>query len=90
MPARFIWVHEAEPEDEGSFCDTGSKHNYHNVDGFTKESISRDAGDRGESVYSVGSSKPGELHDVDDRFNLFYTEEDSRGEQHPRYYEPGR
>lgn len=87
-----FWIHsrEAEPEEEGSFCDRGSKFTYHNVDSFTKESTKREAEERGETFHTVSSSKPGEPVEVDQRFNLLYTEEDDRGEFYPRYYSPGR
>jgi hypothetical protein len=86
----WINVREAEPEEEGSFCDRGSKFTYNNVDAFTKESIKRDAEERGEIVHQISSSNPGEPGDVDQRFNLLYLEEDEREEFHPRYHSPGR
>jgi hypothetical protein len=87
-----FWIHirEAEPEEEGSLCRITSKFTYDNVDAFTKESISRDAEERGETVHRISSSNPGEPDSVDQRFNLHYLEENDGEEFHPRYYSPGR
>lgn len=78
MVKREVYSNDAEPEEQGSFCDRDSQNHYDNVDGFTKESQLRNAEENGNTAIDY----PGSGADTDQRYNLFYSEEDNHGYFH--------
>lgn len=82
MGRRNLHTSDAQPEEQGSFCDTDSRNHYDNVDGFTKESQCRNAEANGSNVTELDEPINGDrqdAHSVDQRFNLYYAEEDDHG-----------
>lgn len=89
-----LWISEATPEEQGSFCDTGSQHHYDNTSDFGKTVAASAAEEGGTEVMRVDEpfdgSLPAKPYDSDQRFNLFYAEDDSMDIPSPTKYSPGR
>jgi hypothetical protein len=92
-----VWIHNAEPEEQGSFCDRNSGHQYNNTSGFGAVEQARSAEDRGDKVTWLDKSiagfedeRPGDAVQPDDRYNIHLSEEDSQGGNTPSLFGPGR
>jgi hypothetical protein len=98
MTKNNVWITDAAPEEKGSFCDAQSGRQYDNVSGFeaiTQEQSAVQRGDNVEwvdkSVFGLGDeSRPWDSVQPDDRYNLYYCEEDSQGVETPSRLGPGR
>lgn len=74
-----LWVKDAQPEQQGSFCDIESRHHYQNVNGLSALiEISR-AEARKDDVLIVDRTPESEAYSLEQRFNLFRTTEDNHG-----------
>lgn len=98
MPKNNVWISDAQPEEQGSFCDTHSGHQYDNVSGFGAMDQARSAEARGDEVVWTDKSifgfddptRPDDAVKPDDRYNIYMSEEDSQGVNTPSRYGPGR
>lgn len=91
---------DAHPEEQGSFCDLKSQHIYVNVGDFGRQQHVLEACDRGDEVYDLDGSvlqdpatpdlaRP-DSTSVDQRFNLWLSEQDGQLQDCPRKAFPGR
>jgi hypothetical protein len=93
-----LWINDAQREEQGSFCDIASGHQYDNVSGFSAVQQAQSAEERGDeaiwtdkSVFGLGDpSRPQDAVQIDDRCNIYMSEEDSQGVNTPSLYGPGR
>lgn len=98
MPKNTVWISDAQPEEQGSFCDRESGHQFDNVSGFTAVEQARTAEQREDnvvwvdkSVFGLGDpSRPQDAVQPDDRCNVYMTETDGQGITTPSRYGPGR
>lgn len=94
MSRRHLHTSDAQPEEQGSFCDRDSQNHYDNVSGVEKENRVRDAEADGATVWQLDEpiiGKRDNPHSVDQRFNVFEAEEDNHGFFHnPAKHRPGR
>lgn len=87
---RQVWISEAQLDQEGSFCDPNSGHHYENVGAFQAElEIQRADTNEEEVIVLDAPADPGDSYGVDQRFNVFLTEQDSQGVYTPRRHQPG-
>lgn len=86
-----LWIDEAEPKQQGSFCDVDSGYTHHNVDGFTADQERRNTEHRGEEVFDVNAPL-GDIgsYEPDQRYNVHFSESDGQGFSTPRKHDPGR
>jgi len=85
-----IWVSAADHEEQGSFSDVESQNLYHNVSGIEKESQVIESGDRGvDAIIVDDTADPDDSYGVDQRFNIYRTEEDSQGTDRPAKHRVG-
>lgn len=98
MTKNTLWMNDANPEEQGSFCDQGTQHQYDNVNGFTAITTAQNAEARGDtvewvdkSVYGLDDpSRPEDAVLPDDRYNVYMSEQDSQGVTTPSRHRPGR
>jgi hypothetical protein len=88
MSDKQLWIDAAEPKEQGSFCDTGSRAQYQNVDGFGAVVASQEAETRGNEVRPIVSEDIN-TDSVDQRYNLFHTETDEKGTITPAQHRVG-
>lgn len=79
MVKRQLWVKDAQPEQQGSFCDRSSKYLYQNVSGFSALMEITSAEQRGDDVLIMDRTPETEAYGLEERFNLFQTEQDQHG-----------
>lgn len=79
MVKRQLWVKDAQTDQQGSFCDSTSQHLYQNVNGFSALVEITSAEKRGEDVLIMDRTPDTEAYSLDERFNLFHTEQDKHG-----------
>ncbi len=79
MTDKRLTITEADFDQKGSFCDTGSGNTYQNVDDFGKEVAISEAVGRGETVFQVDDAPPGDSYGLDQRFNIIHEEPDGQG-----------
>lgn len=74
-----LWVKDAQPEQQGSFCDLESQHHYTNVNGLLALIAINEAESRGDEVLILDRTPDTEAYRLDERFNLFRTAQDHHG-----------
>ena len=90
-PKRQLWVTEATFDQQGSFCDTKSGHHYENRDNFSTQAALRTAEEsETEPIVVDAPADPDDSYGMDQRFNLYASEEDGQGTHTPAKYSPGR
>lgn len=99
MP-KILVVSDAEPEEQGNFCDTNSRYVYNNVDDFTKNQIVDNAEQNGVEVLALddpipyqradGGWKESPVKPVEQRHSITLVETDDQGVWHAPKHGPGR
>jgi len=94
MPWNWLFVQDADDEQQGSFSDVESQHTYDNASDLNKADAVNNAKNSGDRITFFddpmdGSDRAGGISS-DKRHNLFYAEEDDQGTPSPRKYRPGR
>ena len=79
MVRRQLWVKDAQPEQQGSFCDRSSRYLYQNVSGLFALIEINSAEQRGDDVLIMDRTPDTEAYGLDERFNLLHTEQDNHG-----------
>ena len=79
MPIYQLWVKDAQPEQQGSFCDTASRYHYQNVNGLSALIEISQAEARKDDILIMDRTPESEAYNLDERFNLFRTTEDRHG-----------
>lgn len=74
-----LWVKDAQPEQQGSFCDTASRYHYHNVNGLLALLAINEAEKADDDVLIIDRTPDTEAYRLDERFNLFWTIQDNHG-----------
>lgn len=74
-----LWVKDAKPEQQGSFCDLASRHHYLNINGLLALIAINEAEERGDDVLILDRTPDTEEYRLDERFNLFRTTQDHHG-----------
>lgn len=90
MGNKRLWVSEADFDEQGSFCDTDSGHEYMNNDNFTSSVAVNTASDNGTEVVIVDGLSPDDSYGTDQRFNHWHCEKDDQDMETPTKYGPGR
>jgi hypothetical protein len=93
MPKNTVWIGESNPEEQGSFCDRDSGHQFINGNIFEASRQEDNALERGDKVLWLDA--PVDQRDVyevpeNQRFNIYLSESDSQGVNSPSKYGPGR
>lgn len=73
---RQFWIQDAEPDDQGSFCDRGSGYHYDNANGLQTRIAADRADERDEFVYYDDWDSDDVSFSLDRRFNCITTEQD--------------
>lgn len=93
MPKNTIWVGEADDSEKGSFSDRASGHIYENGNITDAVEAETNANERGDEVVWIDAPIDEQIvYDVDQgqRFNIYTSEDDSRGATHASVSGPGR
>ncbi len=94
MVKRTLWIDPADDNERGSFCDRESGHEYQNVDNFGAVSAARSAEESGTEVLNLDApifdDQTPNSDDLNQRYNLYYSDQDGRSLPTPSKYEPGR
>jgi hypothetical protein len=92
MPGWIFFANQAEPEDQGGFCDTDSKIHYCNEskdETLNRAAIAEEHGGQSDIRYDYDAGEPENLP-ADTRFNTTILEVDDQGFEYPAKYGPGR